>query len=246
MARKDLTGRSFGKLTVLEFVGQNARRIATWKCLCSCGTIKIVAGNNLIHGKTTHCGCTTRPSKHEDLTGQVFGWMTVLEFAGLNKHRTTTWKCQCKCGTIKNVVRSCLIKGQTKSCGCKKLEQIKDLHITNKKYSGTPLENHVLVSYKHNAGRKGHVFELSEKTFYKLIHEPCYYCGTAASNTIKDEYSDATLSYNGIDRLDSKVGYIEDGNCVPCCTTCNRMKLELGEQDFLDWVELVFNHMSTK
>jgi hypothetical protein len=246
MARKDLKGMVFGKLTVLEFVGQNARRAATWKCLCSCGNTKTVTGKNLVGGKTKHCGCTPRPTHHEDLTGRVFGWMTVLEYAGVNKHRITTWKCQCKCEAVKVVERSCLIKGHTKSCGCKKLEQIKDLHKSNKKYSGTSLENRVLVVYKGNSKRKGREFSLSEETFYTLIHAPCHYCGTKNSNSIKDAYSDETMSYNGIDRLDSKVGYVETGNCVPCCTTCNRMKLELGEEDFLEWVELVFNNTSTK
>lgn len=181
----------------------------------------------------------------KDLTGAIFGWLTVLEYVGTNKHRTSMWKCQCKCGTIKTIPGSCLTKGHSKSCGCKKLEQIKELHTLNKKYSGTILENRVLITYKHNADRKGRVFELSEDSFYKLIHQPCYYCGTAESNTLKNQYSDAVLNYNGIDRLDSTIGYIES-NCVPCCTTCNRMKLDLGNKDFLEWVARVFNNMNKK
>lgn len=34
----------------------------------------------------------------KDLKGQVFGDLTVIEFAGLNKHNKATWHCKCTCG----------------------------------------------------------------------------------------------------------------------------------------------------
>jgi hypothetical protein len=52
-----------------------------------------------------------------DLTGQVFGRLTVVKRA--EGMRPTAWECTCVCGA-KAVVRAHrLIGGNTKSCGCK-------------------------------------------------------------------------------------------------------------------------------
>jgi hypothetical protein len=43
----DMTGRRIGRLLVLDRVGLDARRVATWRCRCDCGTEAIVAGREL-------------------------------------------------------------------------------------------------------------------------------------------------------------------------------------------------------
>ena len=54
---KDLTGMKFGRLTVIERVGNTKSRAARWKCRCSCGKEKIVTGSHLLSGATQSCGC---------------------------------------------------------------------------------------------------------------------------------------------------------------------------------------------
>jgi hypothetical protein len=54
--RKDLTGRRFGRYVVLEFAGKSGNH-ALFKCLCTCGTTKIVQGTSLLSGDTKSCGC---------------------------------------------------------------------------------------------------------------------------------------------------------------------------------------------
>ena len=54
--QKDLTGRKFGRLTVIEKSGKKDNRI-TWRCKCECGKEKIVPGAYLISGRTKSCGC---------------------------------------------------------------------------------------------------------------------------------------------------------------------------------------------
>jgi hypothetical protein len=61
-------------------------------------------------------------SKRLDLTGQRYGRFTVLSFAGIDKHSSTTWQCQCDCGAIRTVVGSKLRSGRAKSCGCLSVE----------------------------------------------------------------------------------------------------------------------------
>lgn len=52
----DLTGKKFGKLTVLKR-SHNKNNQVHWLCQCECGTIKEVSSQNLRTGHTTSCGC---------------------------------------------------------------------------------------------------------------------------------------------------------------------------------------------
>lgn len=52
---KDLTDLTFGRLKVVEFVG-NKR----WKSICQCGNEAISKTQNLTSGKTRSCGCLSR------------------------------------------------------------------------------------------------------------------------------------------------------------------------------------------
>lgn len=54
----DLTGQSFGKLTVLERIPGNRNGKVKWKCQCECGAIVDVAGDSLRRGVQKSCGCT--------------------------------------------------------------------------------------------------------------------------------------------------------------------------------------------
>jgi hypothetical protein len=60
------------------------------------------------------CGC----EHFHDLTGKVFGKLTVLRRAP-NAGRRTRWWCQCACGAPKKQVGAdYLVDGRTLSCGC--------------------------------------------------------------------------------------------------------------------------------
>jgi hypothetical protein len=54
--RDDLTGRSFGRLTV-ERPAKSDKRGWWWECICECGFTKVVRGDNLKSGNTKSCGC---------------------------------------------------------------------------------------------------------------------------------------------------------------------------------------------
>ena len=72
--------------------------------------------------------------------------------------------------------------------------------------------------YKRNAATRGLVFEMTIEEFDAMTQETCVFCGSE--------------DYIGIDRVDSDFGYI-DGNVQPCCTMCNKMKSNFGEDAFL-------------
>lgn len=54
--------------------------------------------------------------KFIDLTGSVFGKLTVISRAGSN-HRGATWNCRCVCGKTMVLMSESLRSGNTKSCG---------------------------------------------------------------------------------------------------------------------------------
>jgi len=116
----DLTGQVFGEREVLGYAGNKE-----WVVQCSCGNIDVVRGRQLKKGEGYMCkACTMKKrgeDKREDLTGQVFGERTVLEFAGVRKGTGAMWKVQCSCGKI-DVVRSYGVKNSTMCADCVKKE----------------------------------------------------------------------------------------------------------------------------
>lgn len=57
--RKDLTGCTFGRLTVLSR-GPNIKNRVRWLCLCECGTTKLHDAIHLRGGLSQSCGCLHR------------------------------------------------------------------------------------------------------------------------------------------------------------------------------------------
>jgi hypothetical protein len=81
-----------------------------------------------------------------------------------------------------------------------------------------PYERQIKTAVKSNKE-----FALTIEQFKVLINGECYYCGKKNS----------TKHLNGIDRKDSKIGYIID-NCVTCCGDCNFMKNVVLDTVFIE------------
>lgn len=62
-------------------------------------------------------------SKTIDETGNIYGYLTVIERAPNNKDGRAMWKCKCKCGNEIIVLGKHLRSGNTKSCGCYQRER---------------------------------------------------------------------------------------------------------------------------
>ncbi len=56
--RSDLTGRRYGRLTVLRRAYTADGHCAGWVCRCDCGTVKEVAVRGLRDCQVTSCGCS--------------------------------------------------------------------------------------------------------------------------------------------------------------------------------------------
>lgn len=56
--------------------------------------------------------------KIKDMTGQVFGRLTVIGRSELTVKGLAHWVCRCECGEHKTVSGASLRRDMTKSCGC--------------------------------------------------------------------------------------------------------------------------------
>lgn len=74
-----------------------------------------------------------------DLAGKSFGAWTVLR-RGDTQHNLTPWVCLCECGNIKEVPSDRLRSGRSRSCGCKKLE---NMSIANTRHGQTKSPSHI-------------------------------------------------------------------------------------------------------
>lgn len=124
----DLTGKRFGRWTVLERDYDSQKKNIYWKCRCDCGTERSVAGTSLRSGISVSCGCekdektsVRTKTRVQDITGQRFGLWTVLRQDLSNNgasKRGSRWICKCDCGNEKSVLGYALWFGRSKSCGC--------------------------------------------------------------------------------------------------------------------------------
>jgi hypothetical protein len=57
MKLNDITGKKFGRLTVIEQGDSNGRKGVYWNCICECGNKCTVHARALVSGHTKSCGC---------------------------------------------------------------------------------------------------------------------------------------------------------------------------------------------
>jgi hypothetical protein len=239
----DLTGQRFGRLVVVERAENKGNRVM-WLCNCDCGKSKIIQGKSLTTKKTQSCGCLYKEKEIIDLTGQRFGKLVAIKHVirPKNVKAGTYWLCKCDCGNEKAINACHLRNGNTQSCGCLQKEMVSK--VCSKGY-GESSFNRILRQYKKNAKARGFEFRLSNEIFKNIITQQCFYCGIEPIQIMKQKYNTGVFYYNGLDRIDSLEGYIED-NVIPCCGTCNAMKSAMGKQKFLDHIEKIHNYQKGK
>jgi len=84
--------------------------------------------------------------------------------------------------------------------------------------------------YKYTSKKYKRDFLLSKLQFFSFWKKDCFYCGIKMGGV-------------GIDRVDNKIGYVE-GNCVPCCKTCNWMKSDLNIKQFKAHINKINNYLN--
>lgn len=184
----------------------------------------------------------------EDLMGKRFDRMVVVDYVGSENTEgyngtSVLWKCRCDCGTVSVVRSSHLTSGHTRSCGCLG-ESMLTAGGHNKLPVGTAAANTLLYNYKKSAKQRGYEWALTPQQFYDLTSGDCHYCGShplAIATANGDGSGNGDYVYNGIDRVDNSAGYVLD-NVVSCCRVCNVAKSTMTKDEFLSWIENVYQH----
>lgn len=123
---KSLVGKRFGSLVVTDrtedyICPDNGKHYIRWNCVCDCGNKVTVVANNLVSGSVSSCGCQN-PHALKDLSGQVFGKLTVLHqvdsYVNPSGRKLIRYKCQCECGQYVLELANTLRQGEVLSCGC--------------------------------------------------------------------------------------------------------------------------------
>ena len=229
---KDLTGQKFGLLYVIGRVDkpEEMKHLGSyWLCKCSiCKIERVVSVTHLKDFEKNGGGCRTCNNLSISLINQKFGRLTVKGY----DYELKKWECVCDCGRTTFAEASSLTKGLRISCGCKSGKyKIKNKYLRP------------ILGMKASAVKRKIAWQLSEEEATQIITTPCFYCGEKASNS--RNFENERIFYNGIDRLDSSLGYFLD-NCVPCCWTCNKAKSQMQYSEFVSWIFKIFKNIKNK
>ena len=66
-------------------------------------------------------------AKRIDITGQKFGKLLAIKYAYSDNEGKAVWECKCDCGKTHFASGKSLRSGNTKSCGCAKIERAANL-----------------------------------------------------------------------------------------------------------------------
>lgn len=219
--KQNLTGKRFGKLTVLSQAPQLENRYFTWNCRCDCGGEIVVNTKRLTRGTITNCGCVPKAKNQRSLilTGEVFGSLTVLKRAE-NKGQRTAWLCKCECGNEVVMTTHNLRTDKRKNCGCKSCKVPYHQDLTGQRIGLLTVEEKTEHrDYKRSVMWKCHC-ECGNIVLYsadKLLHGRIKSCGCYRKNEIQGKINDTLHRVDGtcIERLnikkarsDNKAGHI--------------------------------------
>ena len=166
MPVKDLTGKVFNRLTVLERDLTKVGGAAYWICQCECGNIISVRGSNLTSTirPTRSCGCLTKEVNSTkidttSLIGKNFGRLTVIKrdtSKQIGHGQASYWICKCECGKEISIMGTSLTRKDrpTLSCGCLKSDLLfkrnyKD--ITNQRFGMLVAKENLNIKNNHNS-----------------------------------------------------------------------------------------------
>lgn len=136
------------------------------------------------------------------------------------------------------------------SCGCNQ-HPITGRKAYNARPNGLAAARNVFNSYRTKCTKKRVTFDITFDEFLKITSLNCHYCGCLPEQEYSGTFKyglragkkkvNGTYRYNGIDRIEPKLGYI-NGNMRPCCRYCNSAKLTRTEEEFYAWLERAYEY----
>jgi hypothetical protein len=159
MKFKDLTGQRFGKLIVIKRVeskvDKSGKKRTMWCCLCDCGNEVVVSSDYLHRSKCPSCGCEATKNRIEynriDNVGEKYGRLTIVDIIWEAERAKAV--CKCDCGNDYIGIKSDIVGGHTKSCGC--LHSEVTSIVNTKDWTGYVAESGVKFVKQHHMNNKG-------------------------------------------------------------------------------------------
>ena len=128
---------------------------------------------------------------------------------------------------------------RNKSCGCLKKESA--IKRGQKQRTENGHINSLIARYKKSAKVRNIEWNLNFDDFSDIVKANCFYCGKEPTlRKGKTQYG-KVIPTNGVDRKINSIGYVKE-NCVPCCTTCNKMKLDHDIENFKNHISKIYEH----
>ena len=175
--------------------------------------------------------------------GSRFGSLVILEQIESEKiidkkrnriNSRKRYRCVCDCGNIVTTTGTRLRRSVTKQCAsCSyKLRPQSLLH--------DPLKRLFNLSINNRSKKTNIPLSITIEEWSNINKENCFYCG-ALPDEKKYVSNTLVLKANGIDRLDSSVGYSLE-NSVACCKDCNTMKNSMSVDNFLLHIQKIIDY----
>jgi len=198
--------------------------------------------------------------KRIDITNKQYEHFTVLKLGPAKRYpcgaMVRKWICLCECGNTFQAIYAVINRGTVWSCGC--------LNFTkphgNAKREPREVSWRALVNaYKQRARRDDLIWDIKRNEAISLFQSSCTYCGCPPGNQFNvyqtkkgrfrtkniDRCSRAAIMFNGIDRIDSKKGYMLN-NTVACCKICNYAKGSMSYNAFMKWINKLVKFRSAE
>lgn len=196
-------------------------------------------------------------AKFEDLTGKVFGRLTVVKRSDIQKYpnrKVVSWECLCVCGKVKIQCSNNLKSGHVRSCGCLKnemlvesnkkntIERSKKLRKGSKDIPGTYFRE-----IQNSAKKRKLDFNLTLgylQNLYDSQNHKCaisgeeIYIGYDCMKYLNHPKEEKTAS---LDRIDSSKGYIK-GNVQWVHLKVNYMKHSMMTTELLHWCRRILEY----
>jgi hypothetical protein len=178
--------------------------------------------------------------KLENLSGRQFGRLTVIQRD--SDCKPVRWLCHCACGNVCSVRAGNLKHNQVQSCGCLRKETMGGIGGTNLLPNNEAIINGLFGRYKRSADLRGLEWQLTLEQFKSTLFQPCVYHGGEPTHVNSRINRPGQVICNGIDRIDSSLGYIPS-NVAPACWECNRMKGAMSTDEFKARITQIYEHL---
>lgn len=158
-------------------------------------------------------------STKKDLTGRRFGSVVAKMYLWTSGDGRAVWSCVCDCGKITEIGTHNLKRNKVTSCGC--VQNANSINrIVRSAYRG----------HLRGAKTRGYQSLLSIEEYEKIALNPCVYCNSLSTRSNPDTKDEIGL--NSVDRINNEPYYrLENTQAV--CFTCQRMKSDMTNSDFL-------------